>query len=74
MHGLYLELHTRTPPAVQLRTLIIIVDYLSTAAPPVALLWVGIARWQLCVAEAAAAAPLLADGPLVVRASAQVRA
>jgi hypothetical protein len=43
MHGLYLELLTRRSPAVQLRTLIIIVDYLSTAAPPAALPWVKIA-------------------------------
>jgi hypothetical protein len=63
MVGLYLELLTDGPPAIQLHAPITIVDCLSTAAPPAAPLLVAIAQWQLSVAEAAAA-PLLADGPL----------
>jgi hypothetical protein len=57
MPGLDLELLTPGLPAVQLHTLIITLDHFSSAAPPAALPWVGIARWQLSVAEAAARAP-----------------
>jgi hypothetical protein len=63
-HGLDSELLTRGLPAVQLGTLIIIIDYPSTAAPPAALPWLGIVRRQLSIAEAAAAVPLPGDWPL----------
>jgi hypothetical protein len=48
---------TRGLPAVQLHTLIITLDHFSSAAPPAALPWVGIARWQPSFAKAAATAP-----------------